>query len=97
MEELLKKEEEENKLKLERENMKRAASLKYCQQLTLKESLMRGRAYDKNSAKYKAMTRKLAIFVGSSSVANSIVENMEFKDLLYTMDAHYPVPGRSKN
>ena len=75
--------------------MKRAASLKYCQQLTLKESSKRHNVYEKDSMKYKAITRKLPIFVGSSNVANSIVENLEFKDLLYTMDARYPVPGRS--
>ena len=34
----------------------------------------------------------LAIFVGSSNVANSIVENVEFRDLLSTLDPN-PVPG----
>ena len=36
---------------------------------------------------------KLAIFVGSSNVANSIVENIEFRDLLSTLDPN-PVPGK---
>ena len=41
------------------------------------------------------ITRKLAIFVGSSNVAYRIVENFEFRDLLTTLDPRYPVPGRT--
>lgn len=95
MQEVLKREEQEKKKKLERESKKRAASLKYYQQSTLKESFSSQTVYSKESDKYKAITRKLAIFVGSSNVANSITENLEFKDLLHTMDPRYPVPGRS--
>jgi len=51
--------------------------------------------YGKDNKQYKAITRKLAIFVGSSNVANSLVENLEFKDLLHTLDPRYPVPGRA--
>ena len=35
---------------------------------------------------YKWITRKLAIFVGSSNMANLIVENLEFKDLVHALD-----------
>ena len=34
--------------------------------------------------------------MGSSNVANNIVENFEFVDLLETLDLRYPVRARSK-
>ena len=49
--------------------------------------------YSKDSHLYKAVTRKLAIFVGSYDVA--IVKIFEFVDLLETLDPRYPVPGRT--
>ena len=39
--------------------------------------------------------QKLAIFVGSSNIANRLVENLEFKDLLRVLDPQYRVPGRA--
>ena len=51
--------------------------------------------YPKDSNQYKAITRKLTIFVGSSSVACSIVENLEFVDFLNTINPRYSVPGRA--
>ena len=50
--------------------------------------------YRKESEKYQSITRKLAIFVGSNNVANSIVESAEFKELVHTLDSRYKVPGR---
>ena len=94
-EEIVRKEQESKKVKAEKECSKRAASLKYHHQSTLKESLEKKNPYSKDSPRYKLITRKLAIFVGSSSVANRIVENLEFQDLLSAMDNRYPVPGRS--
>ena len=94
-EEIVRKEEESKKVKTEKECAKRAASLKYHHQSTLKESLEKKNLYSKHSPRYKLITRKLAIFVGSSSVANRIVENLEFHDLLSAMDKRYSVPGRS--
>ena len=85
--------EEEKKTKKEAERQK--ASLKVSQQLTLAQSLQSGCAYDKSNHKYKAITRKLAIFVGTTSVPNSIVENLAFKDLLHTADPRYKVPSRT--
>ena len=41
------------------------------------------------------ITKKLAVFVGASNVANSLVECLEFKDLLATLDPRYPIPGRA--
>ena len=51
--------------------------------------------YGKDNKQYKAITQKLAIFVGSSNIANSLVEKLEFKDLLHTLDPQYLVPGRA--
>ena len=82
--------EEEKKTKKEAERQK--ASLKVSQQLTLAQSLQSGCAYDKSNHKYKAITQKLAIFVGTTSVPNSIVA---FKDLLHTADPRYKVPSRT--
>ena len=64
-------------------------------QSTLKEAFTIDTLYSKDSHQYKAVTRKLAIFVGSSNVANTIVENYEFVDLLEALDPRYPVPGRT--
>ena len=85
--------EEEEKKKKEAERQK--ASLKVSQQLTLAQSLQSGRAYDKGNEKYKAITRKLAIFIGTTNVPNSIVENLALKDLLHTADPRYKVPSRT--
>ena len=60
-------------------------------QSTKKEAFTKQTLYSKDSHQYKAVTRKLAIFVGSSNVA--IVEHFEFVDLLETLDPRYPVPG----
>ena len=95
MKEVSRKEEEAKKAKEEAESSKRAASLKYTRQATLKETLTNRNPYSKDSARYRDITRKLAIFVGSCNVANRIVENLEFKDLLSTLDTRYQMPGRS--
>ena len=47
---------------------------------TLKEAFTKQTLYSKDSHQYKAVTWKLAIFVGCSNVV--IVENFEFVDLL---------------
>ena len=90
--ELLKR-EEIKKHNAELQAKKKETSRDY--QSTLRESFTKRTGYTKNSHQYKAITRKLAIFVGSSNVANRIVENLEFVDLLKTMDPRYPVPGRT--
>ena len=47
-------------------------------QLSIAESLKGKTSYDKNSQRYLNLTKHLAIFIGSTSVPNSIVENPEF-------------------
>lgn len=51
--------------------------------------------YDTSSHRCQQLTRKLAIFIGATSVPNSIVENVEFRVLLETLDPRYPVPSRT--
>ena len=51
--------------------------------------------YISDSQNYKIITRKLAIFLGSSNVANSLVVSPEFQSLLNSLNLRYQVPGRS--
>ena len=52
--------------------------------------------YDPQSTKQKSITKKLAIFVGTSNVPISLVENVEFQELLCKLDSRYQTPGRFK-
>ena len=65
------------------------------QQLTLAETFKYRSAYSKDSHRHCLISKKLAIFIGSSNVPNSVVQNLEFKDLLYTVDSRYTIPGRA--
>ena len=60
--------------------------------LTLEQTL---RQYSKESPRYMEITKKLAVFVGSTNVPNSIVTSPEFCDILTTADPCYSVPGRT--
>ena len=44
--------------------------------------------------RYKAITRKLALFIGTANVPYSLVENLEFHDLLLELHPCYLPPGR---
>ena len=70
------------------------AAVAASKQLTLTQSLSASKQYKKESERYQTITRKLAIFVGSNNVTNSIVESAEFIDLLHVLDSKYKVPGR---
>ena len=52
--------------------------------------------YDPQSTKQKSITKKLAVFVGASNVPISLVENVEFQELLCDLDPRYQMPGRFK-
>lgn len=52
--------------------------------------------YDKDSKKQLAITKKLAIFVGSTNVPLSLIDRPELRDLLAEMDQQYQVPHRKK-
>jgi len=40
------------------------------------------RKYDRGGGRYQYITSKLAVFIGSTNVPNSILENAEFHSLL---------------
>lgn len=75
------------------------AKNKKCAQLLkaakLTQSLSNGTMYKKDSDQHKLLTRKLAVFVGSSNIANRIVESLDFWDLLHCLDHRCQVPGRA--
>ena len=56
---------------------------------------LNGTMYKKDSDQHKLLTRKLAVFVGSSNIANRIVESLDFWDLLHCLDHRCQVPGRA--
>ena len=60
----------------------------------LEQSLKSQKLYHKESERYKAIIRKLAIFVGSVNAPNSLVTKPEYCDPLTTADPRYIVPGR---
>ena len=92
--ELCGQQDREKQEKEKQVSAQRAASLQVSHQLTLAESLRSKNAYSKESDRYRKISRKLAILIGSTSLPTSIVENLEFKDFLHTMDSRYIVPGR---
>ena len=64
-------------------------------QLSVVESFKGRSKYDKSSPRYLQITKALAIFIGSTNVANSIIENDEFRSLVKVLDSRYPMPGRT--
>lgn len=95
MNDIKQKEEDMKNIKAEKDRKKSEASLKHYQQSTLRESFTKQAVYSKESERYKWIIRRLAIFIGSSNVANHLMENTEFKDLVHALDPQYPVPGRA--
>ena len=62
-------------------------------QLSLTECVEK-KMCDMKSEKCKRIIKKLAIFIGSTSVPYSIVESQEeFKDLVHEIDILYKVPS----
>ena len=64
-------------------------------QLSVIQSFKRRSKYDKSSSRYVQITKALAIFIGSTNVANCIVENDEFRSLVKVHDSQYLMPGRA--
>lgn len=92
--ELLKKEERTKREKAEKAKMAvRKATGPVRTQTTLGEVFQR--KYDRGNRRYQSITQKLAVFVGSTNVPNSIVESAEFRSLLEELDPRYLVPGRT--
>ena len=64
-------------------------------QATIAQVLHKRTMYEKDSERYKKITRRLAVFVGSTNVANTIVDTPEFRELLLELDPRYLAPGRA--
>ena len=58
-------------------------------QLSIEDAVKRTKKYTKESEKYQRITQKLAKFVGIGYVANLIVDNKEFRDLMAEIDDRY--------
>ena len=52
--------------------------------------------YDPSSKKHQAITLRLATFIGASNVALSLVDNIEFRELIEELDPRYRLPHRHK-
>ena len=95
-------EEEEKKKKERKRNNKRKAKSNYAssnlfsQQTNLTDIARQKKMYEVHSVKQRSITKRMAIFVGSSNVALSLVENVEFQELIHELDPRYQVPGRFK-
>ena len=90
----LTEQEDKEKKKMEQKKLDSiASSFTKSRQLKLSE-LKSDMTYDKSSRKYKAITKKLAVFIGTSNVATSLVDNLEFRELLLELDKQYNPPGR---
>ena len=57
-------------------------------------SMLHVQPLSKDSIRYKDITRKLALFIGTANVPYSLVENLEFRDLLLELQPCYLPPGR---
>ena len=66
---------------------------KQSSQMTLGKAFQR--KYDTKSSRYLMITHRLAIFIGSTNIPNSLAENVEFQSLLETLDPRYTVPGQT--
>ena len=75
-----------NEVETWRCSISRKAAATISKQLTLFQYLSFGKEDRKESDRYQAITKKLAVFVGSSNVSNRIVESAEFQDLVNTLD-----------
>ena len=75
----------------------KVALQKSSSQSTIDESLRRKcvTPYSSSSDRYKLISKRLAIFVGSTNVPISTVENSELRSLIGVLDPRYEVPGRT--
>jgi len=83
--ELFANDDKEKQEKEKQQSAQRAASMKVSHQLTLAESQIKERLQE--SDRYRQISRKLAIFVGNTNVATSIVDitlNSKISYILWT-------------
>ena len=65
-------------------------------QQTMENSFNRPSYYSKESNRHADITKKLAVFIGSTNAPLSLVDCEEFSDLLSEMDRKYDIPHRWK-
>ena len=87
--------EKKDKARKEAKEAQKKAEVGPTKQATIAEVLHRRTMYERDSDRYKKVTRRLAVFVGATNVANTIVDTPEFKELLLELDPRYPTPGRA--
>ena len=86
-------EKKEEKKRQQHEKTKKAQSPK--SPMSIESSLLGARPYDKGTVQYQNISRKLAIFIGTSNVPNSLVSNTEFRDFVEELNPKYDIPGRA--
>ena len=91
--EVVEMEENAKKTAHEKAKVKAAKAMGPCKQLTMSEAFDRNQVYDRSSERCRRITKKLAIFVGSTNSPNSIVENTEFRQFVATLDTRFPMPS----
>ena len=62
----------------------------------LDEVIQGGKKYGTHSERHKAITKQLAVHIGSNNVPLSVVENEDFKKLVEVLGCRYEVPCRTK-
>ena len=87
--------DEEARKEITKKREKSSASCN-SKQPTLAETFCAKKAYHPQSHKSQLLNQKLAIFIGTTNVPTSLVENAEFQELLHQLDSRYSVPGRTK-
>ena len=96
-EDVLRNEEEAKKAAKAKAEASAAKALGPQKQLTVSEAFAgkHRQVYDRSSDRYKCITKRLAVFVGSSNTPNSVVENVDFQQFVKSLDSRYPIPGRT--
>ena len=65
-------------------------------QPSIQESFSAAVMYDSDSKRHQDITQKLALFVGTTNMPLSLVDNLEFKELVSELDKSYKLPHRKK-
>lgn len=87
--ELMKLDEEKREKQAKKKSHERSSK---SAQLSIEDTVKRTKKYNKESDRYKRISRKLAVFVAVDNVANSIVDSEEFRDLIAELDDRYLSP-----
>ena len=58
------------------------------------DKLLQPKKFSPDSEKHKKIATKMAIFIGSAYVSHTLVENDEFRELIYELEPRYVPPGR---